>query len=212
MLKIHIKYILITIFILSLIMSLTFNMGCKKELKNFNIVVIVIDTLRSDKLDAYGYEKVTAPFLTEISKKSILFENSFATSSWTAPSTASIFTSLYPFQHSVLMGLLAQVNAKKIYPDLKLNRIPEEIETMPEVFKNAGYSTFAISDNSNISKKQGFDQGFDKMITKSYKGAGKVNKRLMSWKDEIMKSEKYFWGCESSVQTAFQNHCQEFKQ
>ncbi len=168
------------------------NINCKKKLKNYNIVVIVIDTLRSDKLDAYGYEKITAPFLTELSKKSILFENTFAASSWTSPSTASIFTSLYPFQHKVLMGILAHINAKKKYPDIKIDRIPEEIETMPEIFKKAGYSTFAISDNFNIGDKQGFDQGFDKMITYGYKGAEQVNKDLFSWKEEIEKSEKYF--------------------
>ncbi len=192
MFKKHIKYYLIITFILILAGSVIVNTGCEKKLKNYNVVVIVIDTLRSDKLDAYGYEKVTAPFLTELSKKSVLFENSFATSSWTAPSTASIFTSLYPFQHSVLMGIMAVVNAQKIYPDLKINRIPEDIETMPEVFKNAGYNTFAIADNMNIGKKEGFDQGFDKMITTSYEGAEKVNSMLMSWKDEILNSEKYF--------------------
>ncbi len=168
------------------------NINCKRKLKDFNIVVIVIDTLRSDRLDAYGYEKVTAPFLTEFSKKSILFENAFSASSWTSPSTASIFTSLYPFQHKVLMGLLAHINAKKKFPDIKIDRIPEEIETMPEVLKKAGYSTFAISDNFNIGSKQGFDQGFDKMVTYGYKGAEEVNKTLFSWKDEIEKSKKYF--------------------
>jgi len=192
MFKKIIKLSMIGVFIISLSGLITFNAGCKRELKNYNIVVILIDTLRSDRLDAYGYEKVTAPFLTELSKKSMLFENCFAASSWTAPSTASIFTSLYPFQHSVLMGLLAQVNAKKEYPDLKINRIPDEIETMPEVFKNAGYSTFAISDNDNICEKQGFHQGFDKMIHNSYKGGEKMNAELFSWKEEIQNSKKYF--------------------
>ncbi|MCK5220386.1 MAG: sulfatase-like hydrolase/transferase, partial [Candidatus Aminicenantes bacterium] len=116
-----------------LISSMIININCKKELKDYNIVVIVIDTLRSDKLDAYGYEKITAPFLTELSKKSILFENTFSASSWTTPGTASIFTSLYPFQHNALMGLLAHLNAKKKFPNIKIDRIPDEIETMPEV-------------------------------------------------------------------------------
>ncbi len=172
--------------------TLFFNVSCRKELKNYNVVVIVIDTLRPDKLDAYGYEKETAPFITKLSKKSVLFENTYAASSWTSPATASIFTSLYPFQHKVLMGILAHINAKKKYPDIQIDKIPEEIETMPEIFKKAGYSTFAISDNFNIGKKQGFDRGFDKMITNEYKGAEHVNKDLLSWKEEILKSKKYF--------------------
>ncbi len=188
----YLKYLSVFILIsvsAGLILSI---LNCKKQLKDYNVVVIVIDTLRSDKLDAYGYEKITAPFLTELSKKSILFENAFSGSSWTSPATASIFTSMYPFQHNVLMGVLAHINAKKNYPDISIDRIPEEIETMPEVFKKSGYSTFAISDNFNIGKKQGFDQGFDKMITDSYKGAEKVHSDLLSWKEEILKSKKYF--------------------
>ena len=188
----HVR-VLSVVFLAALLFSTSIlNINCKKKLKNFNIVVIVIDTLRSDKLDAYGYEKITAPFLTELSKKSILFENTFSASSWTSPGTASIFTSLYPFQHKVLMGILAHINAKKKYPDIKIDRIPDEIETMPEIFKKAGYATFAISDNFNIGDKQGFDQGFDKMITYSYKGAEQVNKDLFSWKEEIEKNDKYF--------------------
>lgn len=189
------KYIRISsVFIVAavLISSMILNINCNKKLKDYNVVVIVIDTLRSDKLDAYGHKRVTAPFLTELSKKSILFENTFSASSWTTPGTASIFTSLYPFQHNALMGLLAHLNAKKKFPDIKIDRIPEEIETMPEVFKKAGYSTFAISDNLNIGDKQGFDQGFDRMITYSYRGAPQVNKDLFSWKDDIKKSKKYF--------------------
>jgi len=84
------------------------------------------------------------------------------------------------------------VNAMKTDPTLKMNRIPDEIETMPEVFKKAGYSTFAISDNGNICEKQGFHQGFDKMVTHEYKGGEYVNEILFSWKEEIRKSEKYF--------------------
>jgi len=188
----HVRILFVVLLAALLLSTSILNVNCKKKLKNYNIVVIVIDTLRSDKLDAYGYEKDTAPFLTELSKKSILFENTFSASSWTSPATASIFTSLYPFQHKVLMGILAHINAKKKYPDIKIDRIPDEIETMPEIFKKAGYATFAVSDNFNIGDKQGFDQGFDKMITYSYKGAEQVNKDLFSWKEEIVKNDKYF--------------------
>ncbi|MEN8154099.1 MAG: sulfatase [Acidobacteriota bacterium] len=166
--------------------------GCKKEMKKYNVVLIVIDTLRSDHLASYGYKRETAPFISEFAKSSILFENVFSASSWTSPATASIFTSLYPFQHKVYMGLLAFLMAKKKYPDVKIDRIPEEIETITEVLKSAGYSTFGISDNLNIGKKQGFHQGFDKMETYEYKGAPAVNKLLFEWKEEIDKSDKYF--------------------
>ena len=72
-----------------------------------NVVVILIDTLRPEYLGAYGHEPETAPFLAELAERSTVFTRAFSTSSWTAPSTASLFTSAYPAQHGVLMGLLA---------------------------------------------------------------------------------------------------------
>jgi len=73
-----------------------------------NIVLVVIDTLRADHLPFYGYPKDTAPFLSQLAAQGVVFEKAYAASSWTSPATASIFTSLYPFQHGVTMGLLVQ--------------------------------------------------------------------------------------------------------
>ena len=166
--------------------------GTKKKLKNFNVVLIIIDTLRSDHLPFYGYEKNTAPFLWELSKKSVVFENAFSASSWTSPGTASIFTSLYPYQHGVLMGLLAIRNAQKINPDLEVNRIPEKVTTITEVLKDAGYETYGVSDNLNIGERQGFTQGFDKFRTFMYKQAPTVNSTIKKWSKKMMEGGKYF--------------------
>jgi choline-sulfatase len=168
--------------------------GCssKKELNNFNVVLIVIDTLRSDHLPFYGYERDTAPFLAELAKKSVVFENAFSASSWTSPATASIFTSLYPYQHGVLMGLLALRNAQKIDPTLEVNQIPEDVTTITEVLKETGYSTYGISDNLNIGERQGFTQGFDKFRTLLYRQAPAVNSTIKMWSKKMMADGKYF--------------------
>jgi arylsulfatase A-like enzyme len=168
------------------------NGGCKSKKKNYNIVLIVIDTLRSDHLPFYGYKKNTAPFLWELSKQSTVFENAFSTSSWTSPGTASIFTSLYPYQHGVLMGLLAIRNAQKIDPNVTINRIPEEITTITEVLKKEGYETYGVADNLNIDKRQGFTQGFDRFRTFMYRQAPKVNETVKKWKNKLEKAGKYF--------------------
>jgi choline-sulfatase len=167
--------------------------GCKqKKVKDVNVVLIVIDALRSDHLPFYGYEKNTAPFLGELSKKAVVFENTFAPSSWTSPGTASIFTSMYPFQHGVLMGLLAIRSAQKIDPNVKINRIPEKITTLTEVLKKQGYQTYGVADNLNIDKRQGFTQGFDEFKTFMYRAAPTVNAAVKNWKDRLMANGKYF--------------------
>jgi arylsulfatase A-like enzyme len=167
-----------------------------KKRRNYNVVLIVIDTLRADHLPFYGYKggykKNTAPFLNSLSKKSVIFKHAFAASSWTAPATASIFTSLYPFQHGVQMGLLAIKFAQKINPNITINRIPEKIKTITEILKSNGYKTFGISDNLNIGKLEGFTQGFDKFETYGYERAPFITKRLMEWQKDMKKNGKYF--------------------
>ena len=73
-----------------------------------NVVVIVVDTLRADHLKTYGYETETAPFLSALARESVVFSAAQSTSAWTAPATASLFTSLYPFQHNVVTGFMVQ--------------------------------------------------------------------------------------------------------
>jgi choline-sulfatase len=186
------KKTIVIILCLILALGVVFNSCKSSKKKDYNVVLIVIDTLRSDHLPFYGYEKNTAPFLLGLSKESVVFENAFAASSWTSPATASIFTSLYPYQHGVLMGLLAIRNAQKIDPNVTINRIPEEITTITEVLKKEGYQTYGVADNLNIDSRQGFTQGFDKFRTFMYRGAEKVNEVAKSWHKKITKKGKYF--------------------
>ena len=70
-----------------------------------NVLLVVVDTLRADRMPFHGYARAQAPFLAELAEQSVVFEAAWSSSSWTAPSTASIFTSLYPYQHGVTMGI-----------------------------------------------------------------------------------------------------------
>ena len=164
---------------------------CKKYPRP-NVVVIVIDTLRADRLSFYGYPKDTTPFLNSFARNSTIFATAYAWSSWTAPATACIFTGMYPFQHGVVMGLAAQLKIIQKDPNIRINRIPESMQTMPESFKANGYRTFGISDNANICLGQGFAQGFDKLLNLSHQGAPAMNRKLLELEKEIKSSPRYF--------------------
>ncbi|MCK4944551.1 MAG: sulfatase [Candidatus Aminicenantes bacterium] len=182
-----------TVLVLILLFSLLFGTCSPRKVADFNIVLIVIDTLRSDHLSFYGYHRETSPFLSELAGQSIVFKNAYSASSWTSPATASIFTSMYPFQHGVLMGLLAVIRARKdLDMEVKVNKIPEEIETITEVLKRNNFKTYGISDNLNIGQKQGFTQGFDRFQTFNYRGAERVNDILKKWKEDIIQGGQYF--------------------
>ena len=126
-----------------------------------NVVVVLIDTLRADHLPMYGYPSDTAPFLGRLAGRSVVFTAAQSTSAWTAPATASLFTSLHPFQHQVVTGMMVTQQMHEIGKEIRLNRLPPDVPTLPEVMKAAGYATFGVAANVNIGETMGFARGFD---------------------------------------------------
>jgi len=160
-----------------------------------NVVVIVIDTLRADRLPFYGHVVDTAPFLTSLAERGLIFDNAWSSSSWTAPATASIFTGRYPNQHGVRLGLRAGQHRAEEVEEYELNRIPDELMTIPVFMRSLGYTTFGVSANPNVDPRLGFERGFDHFAPfdrSRGKGAATVREALLRWRSEILASEPYF--------------------
>lgn len=170
-----------------------------------NVVVIVIDTLRPDHLQSYGYPTDTAPFLAELAAGGAQFSRAWSSSSWTAPATASLFTSLYPQQHGVLEGFFVhrvramregatQAEAETI----TLARLPSQAASMPEIFRDAGWSTWGISANVNVTERIGFDRGFEhfRTLTEAEHGKGGaadlIAQELQQWGRSMHDAAPYF--------------------
>lgn len=185
------KLILICILIFTI--TLTVN-NCKNNHPHPrpNIVIIIIDALRPDHLPCYNYHKNTAPFICSLTKKGTLFTNAFSTSSWTAPSVASLFTSFYPFQHNLITGLAAQKKLIEKNNRITITSLNNEIITLPELLKKIGYQTFSVSANPNISEVMGLHQGFDNLIIPKGKAANNITKFAIGLKKNIIPNKPYF--------------------
>jgi arylsulfatase A-like enzyme len=158
------------------------------------IVVIVIDTLRADALPFYGADAEAAPFLAELAQRSLVFERAWAASTWTAPSTASIFTARYPNQHGVVLGLRARREEGKVGA-VEINRLPESLETLPVFLRSRGYATYGASANVNVGPVIGFERGFDRFELLRYRqgyGAAALVDHVLEWKDELLAAPKSF--------------------
>ncbi len=112
-----------------------------------NIVLIVMDTLRQDRLSSYGYELETTPALDSLAERGILYENAYSTASWTWPATASILTGLLPESHGVLADGECYLN--------------NTVETLAELLSERNFITGAFTCNPLIVPNKNFDQGFD---------------------------------------------------
>ncbi len=117
-----------------------------KKATGGNVLYIVVDTLRADHLPAYGYSAIETPALAAFAKDAIRFEHAYANASWTRPSFASLMTGRYASSHGVMS---------------KSSSLPEEADTIAELFSRAGYSTGGVVTNYNIAPFFNFQQGFD---------------------------------------------------
>ena len=66
-----------------------------------NVVLVSIDTLRSDRLPAYGYDGVETPAIDRLAGQGVLFERAYTHVNVTLPSHASLFTGLLPSEHDL---------------------------------------------------------------------------------------------------------------
>lgn len=109
-----------------------------------NVLFIVLDTLRADRLGCYGYALPTTPFLDRYSRQAVLFEKAFANAPWTLPSHVSMFT-----------GYLPSFHGATLYP--YDGRFP----TLGQKMSGYGYATAGIASNIWFgSRSQGFARGF----------------------------------------------------
>lgn len=151
-----------------------------------NILVILIDALRADRLGAYGYRRDTSPRIDALASESIVFGDAYAQSPWTKPSIPSLFTSLYPVQHGVYEGE-AHVGGGRLESDV----LDDSFTTLAEVFASAGYETLGLVNNAHLEAEGGFAQGFDRYEHGSFTAA-EINAAFLEFLDAREDDRPFF--------------------
>ena len=146
-----------------------------------NVLLLVVDALRADHMGVYGYSRDTTPRLDEYARRGVVFDRAYSQASATMPSVCTMFTSLYPSDHSVRAG-----------GPLVLS---QEVTTLAEVLKEVGYRTGCFSANTLFARgitgddeqwSPGFDQGFEEFFVapgspSAYLSARALNERAVEW-------------------------------
>ena len=117
-----------------------------------NVLILLMDTLRADRLGCYGYPRSTSPVVDSLAAGGTLFTRCYAPSDYTQASTASLFTGQYPLAHGY-------VNSHYVLEEAKV--------TMAEIFAEGGYRTAAFIANGLAGRKYRMDQGFEEHFEKN---------------------------------------------
>ena len=143
------------------------------EVKRKNVVVVVIDTLRADRMSLYGCERNTTPAIDEWSRRGVVFDHANAASSWTVPSMGMLLTGRY-----------RQGSGKTITDNQRL---------LSQVLQAAGYRTIGIVANPVLNSLQGFDVGYEQyQLTKgNYETA--LTERRWGWPGSVVVEKGIRW-------------------
>lgn len=116
--------------------------------KQPNVLFVVLDTQRRDRLSAYGAARETSPALEKFAAQATVFERAVSAAQWTVPSHTSMFTGLYPSTHQVTQ---ADGQLSGAYPALA------------EILRGAGYHTVAFCNNPLVGVlNNGLQRGFER--------------------------------------------------
>lgn len=144
----------------------------------FNLLVVLVDTLRADHLACYGYSRDTSPTIDGLAAEGILFEECLAPAPWTIASTATLLTGLEPFAHGFVRPEFAPLAPAAV--------------TIAEVLRDRGYRTAGFSGNMLISELSGFDQGFSPLHTDVWGKAPTLNAGAIPWLRENGPRGRFF--------------------
>jgi arylsulfatase len=109
------------------------------------LVLVSIDCLRADHVGAYGYSFPTTPEIDAVAREATVFENAFATASWTLPSHMSMLTGLVPSIHGAT----------------KWEKLSTAVDYLPELLGRSGYRTAGVVSWVYLSQIYGFERGYE---------------------------------------------------
>jgi hypothetical protein len=153
------------------------------------IVLVSIDALRADRLGPWAAQRTgppatraesSTPFLDELARRAVVFDNAFAQVPSTLPSHMSMFTGLYPSEHTV-------------YPPSSV--LAAAIPTLPEVLRRAGFRTFGHSEGGYVQGGYGFSRGFEEWTDTPYAADTDVERTFGRGLDSLAKvapGERFF--------------------
>lgn len=156
-----------------------------------NVVFILVDTLRADRLGCYGYGRQLTPTMDALAAEGVRFDRVIAAAPWTLPSIGSLITSYAPSVHKATSFRQVDGMDRGMRPVVAM--LGDQFVTLAEAMQQAGYETAGFSANKFIKAKYGFGQGYELYDTHFADNTvpGKyVNAAALRWLEQRQSSDK----------------------
>lgn len=138
-----------------------------------SVIFVVLDTVRADHMSVYGYDRDTTPFLRRFVSGATLYRRAIATSNYTLPTHASMFTGLYPRTHGAVHAKAEHTVARPL---------AGKFVTLAEALSDDGVAGFAVVANTFfLPRGFGLDQGFQLYDVRGITGC------LPSWGNHFLR-------------------------
>lgn len=157
------------------------------QTRNYNLILISVDTLRADHMGVYGYSKNTTPFVDEWAKNATVFTNAFTAIPLTIPSFVSLMTGRHPYQ----VGIFSNEDGASLNPSVK---------TLAEILKKQQFNTAALVSNTVFSyvKPNKLERGFDEFkyfqsMDGNDQSHGEITTEAIKWLKSNKDSQFFLW-------------------
>ena len=171
-----------------LVLALAIAAGCGGDVPGppDHLVLVTVDTLRADRLGAYGHANAQTPHLDALAAESVRFERAYAHSSMTLPSIASLLTGLLPAEHQIYSNR---------------GSLRRGVPTFVQALRTAGFRTAAFLGSYALRPNRRLDRGFEQ-YTKVFEDREKVRPQpenraatltdaAIDWLDRLPPDERF---------------------
>ena len=137
-----------------------------------NVLLIVADTLRANRLGCYGYPRATSPNIDRLARSGTLYRHNYSQACWTLPSMISLMT------------------GRSVVDELR--QLPAGPPVIGEAASEAGFETAAFLTNQGLGPASGFKRGWETYETLDNERADALAASFVSWHSARTEPKPWF--------------------
>jgi arylsulfatase A-like enzyme len=137
-----------------------------------NVLLIVVDTLRSNRLGCYGYPRPTSPNIDRFAAGGALYERNYSQACWTLPS------------------MISMMSGRSVVDEIKA--LPSNLPVLAEAMRTGGFETAGFVANAVLGQASGFSRGYDVYESPGNARAGEIADRFAAWSSSRGRAKPFF--------------------